>query len=250
MTCTDLRRGRDLDRCSLSVPLGARLLLVSDPDRTASLLLRVLAGLARLDHGRMWVAGLNDPTADGWGRRVAYLGRDSGLHDWMTPLEALQLTGRLLGLPSGEAERRIREVTAWARIPSAATNRAMRRGGQPLQQRTGLAAALMGEPEVLLLDDPLRAIDQDERRQLLKLPGDRLTVLMASRYPASEVGLATGVGYLRDGRLRAMAPIEALGRAGLPLSQRGISELADQLAADEEPAPADEQPAADGTPSA
>ncbi len=231
MTCTDLRRGSDLDGCSFSVPMGARLLLVSEPERTASILLRVLAGLARLDHGRVWVAGLNDPTADGWGRRVAYLGAHTGLHEWMTPLEALKLTGELLGIPAAEAPSRIRRVIEWTRIATAAASRPMRRGGDPLKQRTGLAAALLGEPEVLLLDEPLRAVDQVEREHLLQLPGSRLTVLMASRYPANEANLATGIGYLRDGTMLAMAPIEALDRAGLSLTRRGVAELGEMIAA-------------------
>lgn len=231
VTCTGLRRGRELDRCSLSVPHGARLLLVSDPDATASTLLRVLAGLSRVDRGEIQIAGSSNPTSAGWGRRVAYLGPDPGMHTWMTPIEALHLAGELLDLAPDETARRVERAVAWARIPSDAASRPMRRGGEQLQQRTGLAAALIGDPEVLLLDEPLRALEARERFRLLKLPGRRRTILLASRYPASEVGLMAHVAYLRAGRVELIASIGALERAELPLSHRGIAALATMRAA-------------------
>ncbi|MGI8999094.1 MAG: ABC transporter ATP-binding protein [Candidatus Limnocylindria bacterium] len=230
ITCTDLRRGRELDGCSLSVPVGARLLVVSDPDGTASTLLRALAGLSRVDSGQIRVAGLSDPGRGGWGRHVAYVGPDPGLHTWMTPIEALHLASDLLDLPSNETSRRIEHAIARVHIPAAAATRPMSRGGLALQQRTGLAAALISDPEVLLLDEPLRALDERERTRLLTLPGQRRTILLASRYPATESGLVAHVAFLRDGRVQIFVPVDALERAGLPQSHRGIVALAEMHA--------------------
>jgi ABC-type multidrug transport system ATPase subunit len=224
--CSDLRRGRDLDHCSLSVPAGARVLLASDPDSTASALLRVLAGLAPLNGGRIRIAGMRDPSSRGWGRRVAYLGPNPGMHAWMTPNEALHLAADLLELASDERARRIERAVAWARIPAQALGHPMTRGGIPLQQRTVLAAALLGDPEVMLFDEPLRAIEAHERTRLLRVPGRRRTVLLASRYPASEEGLASYVVFLRRGRVALIAQTSELEAAGLPLSHRGIEALA------------------------
>lgn len=226
VSCTGLRRGRDLEGCSLSVPVGARLLIVSEPDTTASTLLRVLAGLSRVEEGEVRMAGSSDPTSDGWGRRVAYLGPNPGLHPWMTPTEALHLAGALLDLPAAEMVRRIERAIAWTRIPAEAAMRSMSRGGLPLQQRVAFAAALIGDPEVLLLDEPLRALEERERLALLKVPGQRRTILLASRYPASEAGLVAHVAFLREGRVQLIAPVGALERAELPLSHRGIVALA------------------------
>lgn len=213
-----------------------RLLLVSEPEASASSLLRVLAGLSRPSRGRVEIAGLSAGSAGGWARRVAYLGPEPGIHRWMTPREALNLAAGLLELPESDTARRIERALAWARIPPESIDRPVSRGGPPLLQRTGFAAALIGDPEVLLLDEPLRALESHERARLLRLPGRRRTIVLASRYPASEEGLTSHVAYLRRGRVALMARISDLAAAGQPLSARGIAVLADQRAAGSPPA--------------
>ena len=203
-----------------------RLLLVSEPEESASVLVRILAGLARPNRGYIEIAGLRDGSADGWARRIAHLGPEPGIHHWMTPREALELAARLLGLGAADASRRIERAMAWVRIPPEAADRPVARGGRPLLERTGLAAALIGDPEVLLLDEPLRSIEGRERTRMLRLPGKRRTVVLASRYPSSEAGLVSHVGLLRDGRVRLVAPVAELEAAGLPLTHRGIADLA------------------------
>jgi ABC-2 type transport system ATP-binding protein len=197
------------------------------------MLVRILVGLSRPQRGRIEIAGLSDPTVYGWGRRVAYLGPEPGIHAWMTPREALELAARLLELPAAEAARRVERALAWVRIPASSADRPVRRGGPPLLQRTGLAAALIGDPEVLVLDEPLRALEAKERAALLRLPGQRRTVVLASHYPANEAGLSTHVALLRNGRVALVASIGDLEAAGHPLSMRGIVALADARSADE-----------------
>ena len=204
-----------------------RLLVVAEPEAASSAVLRILAGLSRPSRGRISIAGMRDPGADGWGRRVAYLGPEPGIRPWMTPREALELAAELLGLADFEAARRIERAFAWVRIDPAAASRPVRRGGPPLLQRTGLAAALIGDPEVLLLDEPLRAIEGGERAQMLRLPGSRRTIVLASRYPPSEAGLVTHVALVRAGRVAMTASVDELAAAGHPLSMRGITEHAE-----------------------
>jgi ABC-type multidrug transport system ATPase subunit len=85
---------------------------------------------------------------------------------------------------------------------------------------------LLGDPEVVLLDEPLRALEPQDRVRLLRLPGDRRTVVLASRYPASEAGVVDQVALLQKGRVELHAPISVLEGLGLPLSMRGIETLA------------------------
>lgn len=205
-----------------------RLLVVSEPEASGSSLLRILAGLSRPSRGRVEIAGLSDGSPAGYARRVAYLGPEPGIHRWMTPREALILAAGLLEVPASDAAARIERALAWARIPPEAIDRPVGRGGPPLLQRTGFAAALIGDPEVLLLDEPLRALESHERARLLRLPGRRRTILLASHYPASEEGLASHVAFLRRGRVALVARIGDLAASGQPLSTRGIAALADR----------------------
>ena len=225
---TDLSRGSVLRQCSLSVPVGSRLLVVSEPEAAASTLVSILAGLIRSDHGRISIAGMAEAAKTGWGHRVAYLGPEPGIHRWMTPREALAMSAALLEVPGTEAGVRIERALAWSGIPAAVADRPVGRGGPPLLQRTGLGAALIADPEVLLLDEPLRSLDTHERTRLLRLPGRRHTIVIASRYPASEAGLVSHVALLRGARLALMVPVSDLDDAGLPLSMRGIVALAER----------------------
>jgi ABC-type multidrug transport system ATPase subunit len=213
----------------LTVPVGARLLVVSQPNASASLLLRVLAGLARPAAGHMLLAGLAraDDSARGWARRVAYVGPEGGVYPWLSPLEVLTLTARLAGYDRREGRERVEAAIEAFRL-GAGLDRPVSRGGQALAQRTALAAAMLPDPEVILLDEPLRALDATERHRLLTLPGRRRTLLLASRYPTSEAGIVNQVALLRDGRVAAHVAVEELERRGLSLSLRGIEALLDE----------------------
>jgi ABC-type multidrug transport system ATPase subunit len=222
-----VRGERVLDGLDLVVPVGARLLIVSEPDAAASLLLRILAGLARADDGQLLLAGTRraDESPQGWARRIGYVGPRASVHDWLSPGEALDLAARLAGIGLPERAQRVEEAAERYGL-RAVLSRPIRRAGTGIAQRTALAAAMLTDPEVVLLDEPLRALEAEERRLLLQLPGARRTVLLASRYPASEEGLVDRVALLRAGRLALHAPLRRLEERGLPLSLHGIQALA------------------------
>ena len=223
-----VRRQRLLAGVNLRVPVGARLLVISNPEGADSLLLRVLAGLVRPHHGTFELAGLAraDASSGDWGGRVAYLPPDGGFYPWLSPGEVLELASRLAGHERHERRRRIEAAVDHYRL-GAELRMPVSRGGRALAQRVGLAAAMLGEPEVLLLNDPLRAVDSAERARLLQIPGPRRTVVMASRYPAAEDGLVDQVALIRDGRVALHARTDELAEHDLALSMRGISALAD-----------------------
>ncbi len=216
-----------LDGVDLRVPVGARLLLVSEPDDAASVLLRILVGLARPSAGSFDLAGV--PRADegdaGWRRRIGYVGGEQGFYPWLSPREVLDLAGRLADYDRAERRRRIDAAIEQYRL-GPGLDKPVSRGGAPLAQRVALAAAMLTDPEVLLLDDPLRSLDPDERARLLAVPGDRRTVVLASRFPASEEGLVDQVALLLNGRLAIHANRDELVERHLPLTLRGIASLA------------------------
>ena len=229
--CKDLSRSvggeRLLDGLTLTVGVGARLLIASEPEASGSLLLRILAGLAHAQQGSVRLAGVSraDDSPEGWARRVGYVGPETGIYAWMSPREVLDLAGRLAEY---DARDRVRRIEALAETYRFGTHldQPIRRGGEALAQRVALAAAMLTDPEVLLLEEPLRAVEADERTRLLAIPGRRRTVLIVSRYPASEAGLVNQVALLRNGSLAVHAPVAELDARGLTLSQRGIETLA------------------------
>jgi len=243
VTCRGLRRRERrswvLDGVDLDLDVGTRTLLVSEPEGSASALMRVLASLSRPSRGTFRLAGARraDDSAAGWGRRVAYVGPAAAPFPWLSPGEILELTGRLAGIPPAERRRRIPELVAWHRL-EAALHRPLRRAGAAVASRTALAAALLTEPEVLLLDDPLGGELPVERSRLLRIPGERRTVVLASHLPGQEAELVSGVVLLRGGRVALHAPIAALAERGLELSMRGISALAEAGAPERDRRPA------------
>ncbi len=216
-----------LEGVDLRVPVGARLLLVSEPDDAASLLLRIMAGLVRADGGSFDLAGVprSDEADAGWRRRIGYVGGEQGFYRWLSPREVLDLAGRLADYDAGERARRIDAAVEQYRL-GPGLDRPVSRGGAPLAERVALAAAMLTDPEVLLLDDPLRSLDSEERARLLAVPGRRRTVVLASRYPASEYGLVNQVALLLNGRLAIHARREDLAEQGMPLTRKGIASLA------------------------
>ena len=231
--CRGLRRSLAgeplLDGVDLEVRVGARLLLVSRPDAAASLLLRILAGLARSDRGSVRLAGLDARAA--WSRRVSYVGAEPALPSWLSAAEALDLALRLHGYTRAERRRRSQAaIERYGLTGGLGPDRPMRHGGTALLQRIAFASALVGDPEVLLLDEPLRAIDPRDRQRLLSSVAPRTTMLLASRLPASEVGLVDEVALIREGRVALHAALSEMERNRLPLSLRGIEALAGVLA--------------------
>jgi ABC-2 type transport system ATP-binding protein len=212
-----------------------------DPD-SPSLLLRIMAGLARPDRGSVLVAGLQRKTAvpEGWARRIGFVGSDPGIPLWMTPAESLALAARLAGI-DGPQRQRLIESSLQAFQLGAIRDRPLRHAGRQIAERTALAAALLPDPEVVLLDEPLRAHPPPERLRLLRIPGERRTVLIASRFPAQEGGIVDRVVLIRDGRVALHAPIAELDAQRLPLSLRGLTALAD-LATVEGESPNEETP--------
>lgn len=226
-----------LDKLDLSIRVGARVAIVSEPPESASLLLRILAGLARPGSGRIRIAGVSrgDDSPSGWARRIGYVGPEAGIYPWMSPGEVLHLAGTLAGLEPEERQRRIEAVADRYRL-GVRLDQPVRRGGPALAQRTALASAMLTDPEVVLLDEPLRGAEPAERRRLLNLPGRRRTVLLASRFPASEAGIVHEVLLLREGRIALRASTRDFEAHGLEFSLRGIEVLAESWTADRSPA--------------
>ncbi len=166
--------------------------------------LRILAGLARPTSGQAWVAG--EPVGpDSPARaRIGYLPEEPRFYGWMTPQELLErFVHRLFGLPQTEARARAQEVLERAGLTEVARRRiaGFSRG---MRQRLGLAQALINRPQVLLLDEPVSALDPIGRRDMLELIGSlksESTVFMSSHILEDVERICDTVAVIQHGRL-------------------------------------------------
>ena len=165
--------------------------------------LKLLTGLLAPDRGEAQFFGL--PLADrAWRHRVGYLPEHPYLYDYLTPTEYLDYVGRLFGLAAGRRRDRTRELLALVGLEKAA-DVAMRRFSKGMVQRAGLAQALVNDPDLLLLDEPMSGLDPLGRRLVRKLILDLRakgkTVLFSTHILSDAETLCDRVAVLRAGRL-------------------------------------------------
>lgn len=165
--------------------------------------LKLLTGLLAPDQGE--VSFFGHPMAErAWCQRVGYLPEHPYLYDYLTPAEYLDYAGRLFGLPGPRRRERTRELLALVGLEKS-SDVAMRRFSKGMVQRAGIAQALVNDPELLLLDEPMSGLDPLGRRLvrnlILDLKGAGKTVLFSTHILSDAETLCDRVAVLRGGRL-------------------------------------------------
>jgi len=193
-----------LDGVDLAVPEGSVYGLVGPNGAGKTTLLALLAGLRKPTAGELTIAVAK--------RKVALLPDTPQFDPWLTGREVVELARGLMGV-AADPDR----VLADAGLADAADRRV---GGysRGMLQRLGLAATIVSEPEVLLLDEPASALDPAGRREVLDLIArmrGHATVILSSHILGDVQEVCDTVGVLRAGRLLFQGPIANLlvGRA-------------------------------------
>jgi len=175
--------------------------------------LRLLAGLARPSSGQAWLAG--EPAGPESRARacLGYLPEEPRFYNWMTPLEFLSgYVGGLFGHAREQASDRALELLERVGLADVARRRI---GGfsRGMRQRLGLAQALMNRPRVLLLDEPVSALDPGGRRDMLEWIGQlksETTVFMSTHILEDVERICDTIGILHRGRLVVVEARQAL----------------------------------------
>ncbi|MGI5246596.1 ABC transporter ATP-binding protein [Dactylosporangium sp. CA-139066] len=196
-----------LDAVDLAVPRGAVYGLVGPNGAGKTTLLAILAGLRRPTTGTVHCELPR--------QRVALLPDTPQFDPWLTGREVVALARNLVA--GKESGPRIDDALHAAGLAEAADRRV---GGysRGMLQRLGIAATVVGDPELLLLDEPVSALDPAGRREVLDLVlrlRAQATTVLSSHILADVQEVCDTVGILRAGRLLYQGPLDNLlvGRA-------------------------------------
>jgi ABC-2 type transport system ATP-binding protein len=174
--------------------------------------LKILMGLCTADAGEARILGV--PYQErAWRFRTGYLPENPYLYDYLTAREYLVYAGRLFGLPRSVRESRARELLHGVGLDDAA-DVPLRRFSKGMLQRAGLAQALVSDPELLILDEPMSGLDPLGRRMvrnlILELRRAGKTVLFSTHVLSDAETLCDRVAVLNAGRVVGSGRLDEL----------------------------------------
>jgi ABC-2 type transport system ATP-binding protein len=210
-----------LDGLTLDVPENAVFGLLGPNGAGKTTTLRLLAGLTRPTAGRAVVAGVvvaDEPLVVR--RGLGYLEQDPRAYLWMTGREQLTMLGRLHGLDGEPLRASVAAALARVGLADAADRRTGTYSGG-MRQRLGIAGALVHRPRIIVLDEPVSALDPEGRRDVLALIASlrgEATVLFSTHVLADVERICDRVAILDRGRLVVEGPLgELLDRFARPV---------------------------------
>jgi len=202
---------------SLAPTPGKTTVLIGPSGCGKSTLLRLMVGLITPDAGRV-VIGSEPLTAHNVEQKrheIGYVIQDGGLFPHLTAGRNVSLLARFLGKSSGEIEARMSELAALVQLPPESLSRfpSGLSGGQ--RQRVGLMRALMLDPPLLLLDEPLGALDPITRSELQEQLKDifaRLnkTVVLVTHDMGEAAYFGDAIVLMREGKIVQSGTLEDL----------------------------------------
>ncbi|MCW3842133.1 ABC transporter ATP-binding protein [Micromonospora yasonensis] len=170
-------------------------------------LLRCLATALAADRGRLRILGL-DPAVPAQRtelrRRIGYLPQNPGLYPQFTAYDLLDYVAVLKEMTNGQQRRaEVRRVLDEVELTDRARTKVRKLSGG-MRQRLGLAQALLGEPQLLILDEPTVGLDPEQRmlfRALISRLGERRTVLLSTHQTEDVGALCERVVVMNSGRV-------------------------------------------------
>ena len=163
-----------VDGLDLAVRAGEFYALLGPNGAGKTTTLRMIAGLTRPDAGAIHVAGIDalaDPVAAK--RVMAWISDEPMIYDKLTPREYLEFVAGLRGVEPALAEMRAQELLDWLDLAAHADERC-EGFSKGMRQKVALAGALVHEPQVIILDEPLTGLDAGSARQVKNVLRERV----------------------------------------------------------------------------
>jgi len=179
-------------------------------------LMKVLATLLETDSGSAQMDGVDLITAKAATRKkLGYLPQDFGLYPTLTAAQMLDYFAKLKGVTNKKERRSLVDALLERVNLSAERNRRLGGFSGGMRQRVGIAQALIGNPQLLIVDEPTAGLDPEERSRLHNLlaesAGENTVVLLSTHIVSDVSNLCSNFAVIRGGRiLTATSPETAL----------------------------------------
>jgi ABC-2 type transport system ATP-binding protein len=206
------REVRALAELDLAVEQGSIYGFVGPNGAGKSTTIKILVGLVRASSGTATLLGrpIDDPAAR---LAIGYLPENPSFHDFMRPLEVLRYLGRLSGLRGADLDRRAEELLERVGL-AGARDLTIRKFSKGMVQRLGLAQALVHDPPLLVLDEPMSGLDpigrKDVRDLVLELRRRGKTVFFSTHILSDVETICDRAGMLLGGRMVREGPLQTL----------------------------------------
>ncbi len=172
--------------------------------------LKILMGLIRASGGSASILG-SDVRETDFRKHVGFLPENPYFYDFLTGREILRFYAKLSGVPAASREERIETLLDWVGLAHAADAR-LRTYSKGMLQRTGIAQALVHDPDVIFLDEPMSGLDpigrMEIRNLILRLRSEGKTVFMNTHILSDVEMLCDRVAVIVNGRIRYEGRIE------------------------------------------
>jgi len=228
-----------VDALDLTIYGGEFYALVGPNGAGKTTTLRMVVGLLRPDTGSICIEGidaLTDPVA---AKQVtAWLSDEPMIYDKLTPYEYLEFVAGLWGIEPTTAETRARELIGWLGLEPHVHERC-EGFSKGMRQKVALAGALVHEPKLIILDEPLTGLDAGTARQVKNVLRERVraggTVIMTTHILEVAERMADRIGVIAGGRLIAEGTLDDLrrqtGKAATSLEDTFLTLVAEQVVA-------------------
>ena len=205
-----------LDSVRLDVPRGALMGLIGDNGAGKTTLFSVVTGQVLVDAGEVDVLGSGPFDARSHGARVRVLPQDCAMPPHSSAEQVLRYYARLQGASRAESKREADRVLELVRLGDRRKSR-VRQLSHGMKRRLAVAQALLGDPELVLLDEPTGGLDPQlvvEMREILLQQRGRRTLVVSSHILADLEAICDHVAFMESGRCVRAGPVDEIMHRG------------------------------------
>jgi ABC-2 type transport system ATP-binding protein len=204
---------RALDHLSLNVHRGEIFGFLGPNGAGKTTTLKLLMGLIFPTHGQARILGHSIETVQ-TRTRIGYLPENPYFYDYLSGRELLNYTAALFGLSRSQSRRRTEELLLAVGLDAQGADRQLRKYSKGMLQRVGIAQALVNDPEIVFMDEPMSGLDPVGRREvrdlMLSLRNQGKTIFFSSHILSDVEALCDRAAILTGGHLLRCGTVQEM----------------------------------------